>query len=36
MSVINDSAKAPVAANGIDTSRISGWSSDPKVATMIR
>ena len=36
VSVISDSPSAPVAANGIETSRISGCSSEPKVATMIR
>jgi hypothetical protein len=33
--VISSSPNAPVAANGMDTSRISGWMKLRNVATMI-
>ena len=35
VSVMSESAIEPVAANGIETSRISGCSSDLNVATMM-
>ncbi len=35
VSVINNPATAPVAANGIEVSRTSGWTRLRKVATMI-
>ena len=35
MPVISSRAMAPVAANGIETSKINGWISDLNAATMI-
>ncbi|SKF61876.1 Uncharacterised protein [Mycobacteroides abscessus subsp. abscessus] len=34
VSVTSRPSSAPVAAKGIDTARISGWTSDLKVATI--